>query len=224
MYVIVVGAGQIGSQVIDLLTSAGNDVVVLEADPAVADETARRYDCLVRTADATVKENLIEAGADEADAVIATTEADATNMMVLMLGQDLEIPSLVSVVQNPEHKSLFRRIGANVLENPQQLIAEYLVRAVQRPSVQDFMSLEGDAEIFEITVTADAPIAELTIEDADAAGLLGEDVVVVAIERPDEVVTPRGATVVHEGDLVTVFSREGATERVVEEFTGEAPT
>lgn len=222
MYIIVVGAGEIGSQVIDLLTAAGHEVVILETDPDVADEIGRQYDCLVINADATVKDNLIEAGAEDADAIIATTDTDATNMMVLMIAKELEIPSLVAVVQNPEHMSLFRQIGANVLENPQQLIAEYLVRAMQRPSIQDFMSLEGDAEIFEITVTETAPIAEMSIEEANNAGLIGEDILIVAIERKDEVITPRGDTVIHGGDLVTVFSREGATEPVIEEFTGES--
>lgn len=220
MYVIVVGAGQIGSQVIDLLTTAGHEVVILETDPDVADEIGRQYDCLMINADATVKDNLIDAGAEDADAIIATTDTDATNMMVLMIAKELEIPSLVSVVQNPDHMSLFRQIGANVLENPQSLIAEYLVRAMQRPSIQDFMSLEGNAEIFEITVTESAPIAEMSIEEANEAGLIGEDILIVAIERADEVLTPRGDTVIHEGDLVTVFSREGATQPVIEEFNG----
>lgn len=220
MYVIVVGAGQIGSQVIDLLTTAGHEVVVMEHDADVADQIGREYDCLVLHTDATVKDNLIDAGADEADAIITTTESDATNMMVLMLAQDLDIPSLVTVVQNHEHMNLFRQIGANVLENPQRLIAEYLVRAMQRPSIQDFMSLEGAAEIFEITVTESAPIAEKSLEEANEAGLIGEDILVVAIERDQDVITPRGGTVIYAGDLVTVFSREGATEPVVEEFTG----
>lgn len=224
MYVIVVGAGQIGSQVIELLTAGGHEVVVLETDAEVADEIGRQYDCLMINADATVQDNLIEAGADDADAIIATTDSDATNMMVLMIGKELEIPSLVSVVQNHEHMNLFRQIGANVLENPQQLIAEYLVRAMQRPSIQDFMSLEGTAEVFEITVTEGAPIAEMTIEEANEAGLIGEDILIVAIEREDDVLTPRGDTVIHEGDLVTVFSREGATEPVIEEFTGGTPS
>ncbi|MFB6088074.1 MAG: TrkA family potassium uptake protein [Haloarculaceae archaeon] len=221
MYVIVVGAGQIGSQVIDMLVEAGYEVVILEHDPDVADRVGREHDCLMLNADATVKDNLLEAGAEQADAIIATTESDATNMMVLMIAQELGIPSLVTVVQNHEHMSLFRQIGANVLENPQQLIAEYLVRAMQRPSIQDFMSLEGNAEIFEITVTDAAPIAEMSLEETDEAGLIGEDVLIVAIERSGEVLTPRGSSVIHAGDLVTVFSREGATETVVEEFTGE---
>ncbi|MFB6113579.1 MAG: TrkA family potassium uptake protein [Halodesulfurarchaeum sp.] len=224
MYAIVVGAGQIGSQVIDLLSRSNNEIVVIERNEAVADEIGRNYDCLVLHADATEKETLLEAGADRADSIICTTDQDATNVMVLLMAEELEIPSRVTVVQNPEHMSLFRRIGANVLENPQRLIAEYLVRAVQRPAIKDFMSLSGDAEVFEITVTDSAPIAGKTIAEADEAGLIGEEILIVAIERDDTVITPRGGAEIKPGDLITVFSREGATVEATTEFTGDVTT
>lgn len=220
MYTIVVGAGQIGTPVIDLLTQSSHEVVVVERDSAVAERVSRDHDCLVLNADATVKQTLLEAGGERADAIISTTDTDATNIMVLLLARDIKIPSLVSVVQNPDHMGLFRQIGANVIENPQRLIAEYLVRAVKRPSVKDFMHLGGDAEVFEITVTENAPIAGISLQDADADGFLGDDVLVVAIERDGEILTPRGKTKIRAGDLVTVFSRQGMTSAVMAQFTG----
>jgi trk system potassium uptake protein TrkA len=218
MYVIVVGAGAIGSQVIDVLSGGGHEIVVVERDQELAERIGREHDMLMLNADATKKDTLADAGIERADAVISTTDEDATNIMVLLLAQEFDVASLVTVVQNPEHMDLFRRIGANALENPQKLIAEYLVRAVERPAIKDFMTLAGDAEIFEVIVTEDAPIAEKTIIEADEENLIGEDVLVVAIERGDEVITPKGNTVIHAGDLVTVFSREGVTQRVVNEF------
>lgn len=221
MYIIVVGAGAIGSQVLDLLERTRNELVVIESDADIAEQISRKYDCLVLNEDATVKETLIDAGADQADAVITTTDEDATNIMVMLLSQELEIPSKVSVVQNPEHIAIFRRIGVNVLENPQRLIGEYLVRAVQRPSIQDFMSLAGEAEVFEITIRETAPLAEKTLQEADEESYLGNDILVVAIERGEEVLTPRGDTTMHAGDLVTIFSKEGGSAEVIQTFTGQ---
>lgn len=222
MYILIVGAGNIGSQVIDLATKSNNEVVVIENDATRAENVGQNHDCLVLNADATDKNTLLDGGADRADAIICTTEDDATNIMVLLLAKELEIPSLVSVVQNPDHMNVFRQIGANVLENPQRLIAEYLFRAVQRPSVKDFMSLAGDAEVFEITVVDGAPIAERTLQEANEGGLLGEDVLVVAIEREETVITPRGDTEIRSGDLATVFSREGISGGVMNTFTGKS--
>lgn len=221
MYVIVIGAGQIGSQVIDLLSSSQYEIVVIEEDPEIAERASRNYDILVLNDDATKREALIDAGAERADAIICTTDQDATNIMVLLLAKELEIPSLVTVVQNPDHMNVFRQIGANVLENPQRLIAEYLVRAVQRPSVKDFMDLAGDAEVFEVTVVEDAPITNHTIREADEEDLLTEEELVVAIERGETVIRPRGNSRIEAGDLVTVFSSVGATPEILYTFTGQ---
>lgn len=221
MYVIVVGAGAIGSQVIELLEQTQTEIVVIERNRGVAETISQEHDCLVLNADATEKDTLLDAGAEKADAVISTTDEDATNIMVMLLSEELEIESKVSVVQNPDHMDIFRRIGVNVLENPQRLIAEYLVRAVQRPSVEDFMTLSGGAEIFEVTVTEDAPIAGKTLREADEAGILEEGILVVAVERGDDVIMPRGNTKIDAGDEVTVFSEEGVSADVVHLFSDE---
>lgn len=220
MYIIVVGAGSIGSPVIELAVSAGHEVVVVEKDATVADVAAADHDCLVLNDDATEMETLEEAGAEKADAIISTTDQEAVNIMVMLLADDLDIPSLVSVVHNPEHMEMFRRIGVNVLENPQRLIAEYLFQAVQRPSVKDFMRLADGAEIIEITASAGAPIVDMTLRGADESGLIGEEVLVVAIERGNTVITPKGDTTIQAGDLVSVFSRDGITESLMAIFTG----
>ncbi|WP_227353852.1 potassium channel family protein [Haladaptatus salinisoli] len=221
MYLIIVGAGSIGSQLIKLATEQSNDVVVIEKDSNVAERAASTYDCLVINADATIMETLEEAGGDQADAIISTTDEDAINIMVMLLAQELDIPSLVSVVHNPEHMQVFRQIGVNVLENPQHLIAEYLYRAVQRPSVKDFMHLGDNAEVFEITATKGSEIVGTTLREADERGLLGDDVLIVAIQRGQSVITPRGETEIRTGDLVTVFSKRGFAPDVMELFTGD---
>ncbi|WP_227379873.1 potassium channel family protein [Haladaptatus halobius] len=224
MYLIIVGAGSIGSQLIKLATEQNNDVVVIEKDSNVAEGAASTYDCLVINADATIMDTLEDAGADQADAIISTTDEDAINIMVMLLAQELEVPSLVSVVHNPEHMRVFRQIGVNVLENPQHLIAEYLYRAVQRPSVKDFMHLGEGAEVFEITATQGSEIAGTSLQEANEMGLFGEDVLIVAIQRDTSVITPRGETEIQTGDLVTVFSKRGFAPDVMELFTGEEGT
>ncbi|MXR19210.1 potassium channel family protein [Halobacterium bonnevillei] len=220
MYIIIVGAGDIGSPLIEIATTAGYEVVVIEKRPERADEVASEFDCLVLNADATVKETLLDAGADRANAIITTTDQDATNVMVSLLAQELEIPTVVSVVHNPEHMSLFRQIGVHTMENPQRLIAESLFRSVERPSIVDYMRVGEVAEVFEITVAEDAPIAGLTLSEADDEGLLDEDTLVVAIERDGEgaPITPRGNTRIERGDLLTVYSGTGATPDVTDIF------
>ena len=220
MYLIVVGAGDIGTPLVDLATESGNEVVVIERDEERAERASRQYDCLVLNDDATSKETLQDAGADRADALISTTDQDATNVMVCLLAQELSVPNIVSVVHNPEHMNVFEQIGVNTMQNPQSLIAEYLYRAVSRPSVVDFMHIGEEAEVFEISVGTDAPIVGKTLREADAADLIGDQILIVAVERDGEEtpITPRGDTRIEADDLLTVYSGRGVTPAVTDVF------
>ena len=220
MYLIVVGAGDIGTPLVKLATESGNEVVVIERDEERAERASRAYDCLVINDDATSKETLQDAGADRADALISTTDQDATNIMVCLLAQELSVPNIVSVVHNPEHMNVFEQIGVNTMQNPQSLIAEYLYRAVSRPSVVDFMHIGEEAEVFEINVGADAPIVGKTLREADAADLIGDQILIVAVERSGEEtpITPRGNTRIEADDLLTVYSGRGVTPAVTDVF------
>lgn len=220
MYIIVVGAGDIGMPLIDIATRSGNEVVVVEREDERADATAQQFDCLVLNANATSKDTLAEAGSERADAIISTTDQDATNIMVCLLAKEFEIPSIVSVVHNPEHMALFRRIGVNTMENPSELIAEYLYRAVARPAIVDYMRIGDEAEVFEIRVTEDASIAGKTLLEAGDEGILPDDVLIVAIEREgqDPPITPRGSIQIEQGDLLTVYSAYGATPEITDIF------
>lgn len=220
MYLVIVGAGDIGTPLIEIATNTGNEVVVIEKDSSVADAVAGEYDCMVLNADATIKDTLVDAGAERADAVITTTDQDATNIMISLLAKELDIPAVVSVVHNPEHMNLFRQIGVNTMENPQRLIAESLFRAVERPSIVDYMRVGDTAEVFEITVADDAPLAGLTLIKADEKGLLDEDTLIIAIEREgaEAPITPRGQTRIERGDLLTVYSGIGATPEMTDIF------
>jgi len=220
MYLVIVGAGDIGSPLLEIATAGGNEVVVIERNEERAERASRQYDCLVINDDATSKDTLQDAGADRADALISTTDQDATNIMVCLLAQELEVPDIVSVVHNPEHMNVFRQIGVNTMQNPQRLIAEYLYRAVKRPSIVDFMRIGDQAEVFEITVTSDAPIADKTLQEANSEGLIGGQTLIVAIERngDGDPITPRGNTRIQADDLLTVYSGEGATPEVTDIF------
>jgi trk system potassium uptake protein TrkA len=220
MYIVIVGAGDIGTSLIATATAGNNEVVVIEQDPDRAERASKQYDCLVINDNATSKEVLEDAGVDRADALISTTDQDATNIMVCLLAQELSVPHIVSVVHNPEHMDLFERIGVNTMENPQSLIAEYLYRAVKRPSVVDFMHIGEEAEVFEIVVKPDATIIGKTLQEANQQGIIGEEMLIVAIEREsaERPITPRGNTVIEEDDIVTVYSADGVTPDVTDIF------
>ena len=162
MYIIVVGTGRTGSKVIELATRDEHEVVVVERDQELAEEVSASYDCMVINANAASEEIMLEAGIQESDALISTTENDSVNLMIQMLGKQYGVETLVSSINEPQHMELFGDLGVNVVESPHELTGQYLYRAVQRPAIQESMQVGVRGEIFELTVDEGAPIAGLS--------------------------------------------------------------
>ena len=219
MYVIIIGAGRTGSTVIDLATQDDHEVVVIERDTELAEEVSATYDCLVINADAASKDVLLEAGIEETDALISTTENDSVNLMVTMFGKQYGVETLVSSINDPADMELFEDLGISIVESPHQLNGQYLYRAVQHPAIQEFMPIAGDAEIFEATVAEGAPVDGLSLIEADREDLLPEETIIVAILRGDDLLIPQGETNIQTDDIVTIFARNGATSRITDVFT-----
>jgi trk system potassium uptake protein TrkA len=219
MYIIVVGAGRVGESLIKIATERGHNVAVIDKDQDRCTELVEKYDVIVISGDSTVRSVLEDAGALKADALVATTNDDAVNLLTILVGKELGIDSLVSLVSQPEHGLMFRRIGANVMENPASAVAEYLYRVLQRPSIRDFMSIGGgEAEIFEIVVSDKALVVGKTL---DTLKLAQKDAILVAITRDDEIIIPRGDTTIKEGDRVTVFTLAKKIEETTRLFIGK---
>lgn len=219
MFLIVVGAGGIGSALIELAARDRHNVAVIERNPERANAIARKYDILVIQADAASVDALQEAGAERADALITTTSDDATNLMVIAAAQDLGVPTIVSVVNNRAHTELFRRLGAHVMENPDVIVAEYLYHAALHPKLRDLVTLPGGAQLFRVTVPENSPLVGRTLREAGEEGILPEGVLVAAVERGGELEISKGSTVIRPGDVLTIFSKEHTPERLISILT-----
>ena len=213
MYIVVVGAGEIGEKLAYLALRNKDDVVVIEKNKDKCDEIAKKYDAVVINADATVKETLEEAGVDKADALVTTAD-DATNLLVISLAKTMGVKSLVSLVRNEESKPMFLEKGVNVVGNPSAITAEYLYRAIRYPTVKDFMSLGNKAEIFKIDIPPNSKVIGKSIAEVK----LPSKVSIIAIERDGEVIIPMKDTRFKENDIVTILARKDKIDKTTDIF------
>lgn len=75
-----------------------------------------------------------------------------------------------------------------------------------------------DDEVIAVTVEADAPLDGKTLQEANEAGLVGENVLVVAVERKGATTTPKGDTTLRADDLVKVYSSTSVPADTLEAF------
>lgn len=88
-------------------------------------------------------------------------------------------------------------------------------------ALADFQILSGGAEVVEFTTTERTPIAGMTLRDANEAGILDDDILIISIERGEATFTPTGDTTVEPGDVVTLFSRESIPAETLDAFEEE---
>ena len=222
MYMIIVGAGSIGTSLIDIAVCEKNNVVLIDANADRAREISNKYDITVLSGNATSADTVREAGAERADALIVTTSDDATNLMVVSIAAHLEIPSIVSVVNDKEHADFFRKLGANVMENPEEVVAQHLYNAVKQPNVQDFALLPQGAQIFRLQITSDSPLINRSIADSIQRNFIPESIRVLAIARNDEDTQSiaMGDSILAEGDILTLFSLQRVSDDVIAKLVG----
>lgn len=130
MYLIVLGAGPEGASLIDLAVQSGHEVALIEADEERARSVLKKHDIAVFQTSITTGGILEEMEGDRADALVATTNDDATNLMAMILGRRSGIDTLVSMVHEPQHQPMFEEFGVKVLTQPEVIVAKQLYHCV----------------------------------------------------------------------------------------------
>jgi len=151
MYIVIAGLSDIGKNLAELLIKEGNQVMVIDRDPARCAVIAEGSDIMVLTGDAGQKSTLEEARVRNAHAFVAAAGDDSENLMLCMVAKEIGVKTVISLVDEAEHAETFRQAGINLQVNPAMVAAKHIYRLTSQPYVKDFLSFER-AEIFEIEI------------------------------------------------------------------------
>jgi trk system potassium uptake protein TrkA len=151
MYIVIAGLSDIGKNLAELLAKEGNEVTVIERDPAKCAAIAEGSDMMVISGDAGQKSTLEEARVRNAHAFVAAAGDDSENLMICMIAKEMGVKRVISLVDEAEHVETFKQAGINLQVNPDIVAARHIYRMISQPYVKDFLSFIG-TEIFEIEI------------------------------------------------------------------------
>lgn len=154
MYIIVVGCGNLGYYVTEMLVSENHDVVVIEKDILRSQKVSNDLDIITITGDGTELSVLEKAGIDHADILISLTETDETNLIIGLMSKELGVKTVaVSLSKVHYHGPIIKKLGIDLVIHPEAAAASFITQLVTQPDVLDlsFYS-KGDAEIVEISI------------------------------------------------------------------------
>ena len=208
MKIIILGAGQVGSSVADNLASEANDITLVDEDAAVLQDLQDRLDIRTVRGRASYPEVLSQAGADDADMIIAVTSSDETNMIACQVAYTLfHTPTKIARVRSVEYLNHARRFAqealpVDVLISPEQLVTDYIERLIEYPGalqVLDFAN--GSVQLVAVHAYYGGPLVGHELREL-REHMPGIDARVAAIFRQGKPIVPEGDTIIEVDDEV----------------------
>jgi len=216
--VVVVGGGNVGLAVATALEGRAERVRarVIEKNRACAEHAA---DTLERTivlhGDGMNMELLAEAGVDRADAILAVTDDDNTNLLASVRAKQSGCPMAIALINDPTLLPLMEPLDIDAYINPRATTVSSILRHIRHGRVRGVYSIgDAEAEVIEAQILSPSSLAGRQIRDVS----FPEGVIVGAVLKGDEVVKPTGSLRIDEGDVIVVFALSADVAQVEQLF------
>ncbi len=207
MKIIVVGDGKVGLTLTEQLSKEEHDIVVIDKNPTVLQNSQETFDVMVVPGNGASRQVLLEAGAQDADLVIAATSADEINLLCCLTAKKLGCTHTIARVRNPEYAGqlvfLKDELGLSMVINPEATAAREMFQILQFPSfLNRDRFAKGRVEIVELKVEKGCTIIGKYLHELHENAKV--KVLVCAVERGEQVYIPSGNFKIEEGDKIHV--------------------
>jgi trk system potassium uptake protein TrkA len=219
MYIVIVGAGKVGYFLSKRLCQDGHSVSIVEKDKAACEEIAKELDVLVIRGDGCDPQILEQAGAARTEVIAAVTGDDEDNLIICQLAKErFGVHRTVGRVNNPQNEQTFSELGVDIPMNSTEIIARIIEEEV---SFSDFVSLlsfkRGKLAIVRVDLPEESPVIDKQVKDIQWP----ENSVLLSILRQDDVIVPRGDTILKAGDDVIALTMVGSESQLSNLLAGK---
>ena len=204
--VVIIGGGNVGLAVANALEKRAERlrVKVIERDRGCAERAADALErTIVLNGDGLNSELLEEAGVGRADAVLAVTDDDKTNLLASVRAKQAGCPLTIALVNDPTLLPLMDPLHIDAYINPRGTTVSSILRHIRHGRVRGVYSIgDAEAEVIEAQILSTSPLAGKQIREID----FPEGVLVGAVMKGEDVLKPTGTTRIEEGDVILVFT------------------
>jgi len=208
MKIIILGAGQVGTSVTETLAKEENDIVVIDDDARKLSDLKARLDISTIHGNAALPSILEQAGAEDADMLIALTSRDETNMIACQIAYTLfHTPYKICRIRDLDYLSrpeLFDRkaIPIDEIISPFQEVTNYISRLINCPGALQVMNFaEGKVRLVAVQAFYGGPLVGHEIQTL-RSHIPSVDARVAAIYRDNRPFTPEASTIIEADDEV----------------------
>ncbi|MBA7547486.1 Ktr system potassium uptake protein A [subsurface metagenome] len=205
---IVLGLGRFGSAVATTLIELGHEVLGVDNDEEIVNVLKDKITQAVQ-ADITEERVLTELGVKNFDAAIVCIGTDLeTSILVTMMLKEMGLKYIIAKAQNNLHAKVLEKIGVDKVVFPERDMGARIARRLITPNIKDYIELEPDYNIIEISALPE--FVDKTLSELDMRNKYGINV--LAIKRNDSFnISPRAKDVIKKGDFLIVI---GETKKI----------
>lgn len=220
MRIIISGAGAVGTHLAKLLSRENMDICLMDENRERLGLLDSSYDLLTKQGSPTSIQDLKDIGVKDVDLYIAVTPDETVNITSCLIANSLGAKRTLARIDNfeyimPENKELFERLGLNHLIYPEVLAAKEINDSLRTNWMRYNLQLSGGK--LELCVVKVREGAEI-LNKRFASGYFNHNRYrVVAINRSNETIIPRGSDQIEAGDLVYFVCKRSEREFVREQ-------
>ncbi|AOU96728.1 Trk system potassium transport protein TrkA [Acidihalobacter yilgarnensis] len=208
MKIIVLGAGQVGGSLSHHLAKEANDITLVDTRADILHELQDRLDLRTVVGHGSHPDVLEQAGARDADMIVAVTNSDETNMVACQIAYTLfRTPTKIARVRANEYlayTSLFAQeaLPIDVLISPEELVTNYVQRLIEHPGALQVLDFaDGKVSLVAVRAYYGGPLVGNELRTL-AEHMPGIQTRVAAIFRRDKPILPQGDTIIEADDEV----------------------
>ena len=208
MNIIVAGAGKTGLTLARQMVAEGHNITLIDTDNRVLESAVERYDAMAVCGNCASKAVLLQAGVEEADLVIAATNADEVNLLCCMTAHGISSNlHTIARIRSPQYAEQVMTMPEvfplSLTVNPEKRAAMEIERLLKYPGfLRRDTFAKGRVEIVELRIGADSKLCNVPL--SAMSGIIKCRVLVCAVLRGGSAVAPSGNFVLQAGDRIFV--------------------
>ena len=208
MNIIIAGGGKVGQTLARQLAAEGHDLTLIDQSQQVLTKSQERYDAITVSGNCASREVLLSAGVQEAELLIAATNADEVNLLCCMTAHGIN-PKLHTIarIRNPEYTDQIMTMRdvfpLSMTVNPEKQAAMEIERLLKYPGfLRRDTFAKSRSEVVELRVEAGSKLCDISLSEMNS--IIKCKVLVCAVLRSGTAVAPNGSFVLREGDRIFV--------------------
>lgn len=224
MKIILLGAGQVGTSVAENLVSESNDITLVDTDADQLQAMRDRLDLRTVCGNAASPSVLRDAGAEDADLLIAVTQSDQTNLCACRIARTLfNLPTRIARLRSSDfvdHPELLDidNFAVDFSICPEQIVTDYIRRLIAFPEALQVLDFaDGVLSLIGVRAYEGGPLVGHPIK-ALRYHMPNVEVRIAAIYRQGEPIIPEGDTFIQPGDEVFCLAASVHIRQVMREL------